>query len=276
MSTSMDASFPFLNLTRELRDSVYQSLLLSSRVPPESPEHSGPRKYPSNEDQDLFEYHNHYPADGLKSTDASLLLTCRQISKEVKEAVIRLSNSNCSLYKLDLMLLDERELYINWLAYPHSTPRISRLDVDFRLLGDVKGKKTTLKGGFDGPPVLIWGLFTLIERFLLRGPDFLAPRQQGRDSWIEELSVNVLTPPSPPLGGYADGKNYKRDRKGHISPTDMVQFLISYMEILLRRSKHTAPYARLVFERIKRMTFSLDGVERKRWDLATLEPESTG
>lgn len=272
----MDASFPFLNLTRELRDSVYQSLLLSSRVPPESPEHSGPRKYPSNEDQDLFEYHNHYPADGLKSTDASLLLTCRQISKEVKEAVIRLSNSNCSLYKLDLMLLDERELYINWLAYPHSTPRISRLDVDFRLLGDVKGKKTTLKGGFDGPPVLIWGLFTLIERFLLRGPDFLAPRQQGRDSWIEELSVNVLTPPSPPLGGYADGKNYKRDRKGHISPTDMVQFLISYMEILLRRSKHTAPYARLVFERIKRMTFSLDGVERKRWDLATLEPESTG
>ncbi|KAL8646968.1 MAG: hypothetical protein Q9210_005831 [Variospora velana] len=204
MSASVDESFPFLKLTRELRDSVYESLLLSSRVPPESPEHSGARKYPSDEDQDCFEYCNHYPADGLKSTDASLLLTCRQICEEVKEAMVRLSKSNYSLYKLDLMLLDERELYVTWLAYPHSTTKIPRLDVDFRLFGDVEGKETTLKIGDGGPPILTWGLFTLIERFLQRGPDFLAPRKQGRDLWIEELSVNVLTPPSPPPGGYAN------------------------------------------------------------------------
>ncbi|KAL8739504.1 MAG: hypothetical protein Q9184_008594 [Pyrenodesmia sp. 2 TL-2023] len=240
MSQSVERPFPFLELTRELRDSVYETLLLSSQSPPPSPEDGGARKYPSKEDKEFFERHNHYPADDLKSTSGPLLGTCRQISEEVEEAMVRLIKSNRPLYRLDLMLLDERELYITWLAFPRSTTEIPRLD-----------------------------------RFLQRGPDFLAAHQLGRDMRIGELRVNVLTPPAPPPGGYANKHYRDRTRKGHISPEDMVDFLITYMSILLGRGRHTASYASLVFERIKRMTFTLDGVERMSWELATLEPEYT-
>ncbi|KAL8925450.1 MAG: hypothetical protein Q9208_003542 [Pyrenodesmia sp. 3 TL-2023] len=277
MSQSAEGSFPFLQLSRELRDNVYETLLLSSRPPPSSPEHGSAHKYPSKkEEYCYFEDHNHYPTDDLESTSGPLLLTCRQISGEVEEAAVRLTKSNRSLYRLDLMLLDERELYVTWLAFPFTTNEIPILDVDFRLLGDVEGKKSTLRGGNGGPPRLIWGLFTLIERFLQRGPDFLAPRNRGRDMRIGELRINVLTPPSPPPGGYAGGSLWRRRRKGHISPEDMVQFLISYMDALLRRGRYTASYSHLVFERIKRMIFSLDGVEKKHWELASLEPKYTG
>lgn len=276
MSQSAEGSFPFLELSRELRDSVYEALLLSSRPPPSSPEHGGARKYPSKEDEDHFEYHNHYPADDLKSTSGPLLLTCRQINEEVEEVMVRLTKSNRPLYRLDLMLLDERELYITWLAFPHPTNEISTLYADFRLSGNVEGKESILRLGNGGPPILIWGLFTLIERFLQRGPDFLAPRNQGRHMRIGELRVNVLTPPSPPPSGYANRHYYDRSRKGHASPENMVGFLIRYMSYMLRRCRYTVSESRLVFERIKRITFSLDGVERQSWELTTLEPEYTG
>lgn len=116
----------------------------------------------------------------------------------------------------------------------------------------------------------------LMQKFLQRGPDFLAPRTQRHDMWIGELTVNVVTPTSPPPGGYANKFYHNRLRKGHVSPADMLHFLTWYMDFLLRRTRHTAPYARLVFERIKRMSFSLDGVEKKSWELATLKPEYTG
>ncbi|KAL8898486.1 MAG: hypothetical protein Q9207_006669 [Kuettlingeria erythrocarpa] len=275
MPQIVDGSFRFLDLIRELRDNVYEKVLLSSRPPPSSPECEGGWKTPGNTVRSSFEDHNHYSANDGQSIGAPLLLICQQISKEVREALARLTKLNCSPFRLDLMLLDERELYITWLAFPLSTNHIPRLDVDFRLFGDVEGKETTMDYANGRNPVLAWGLLTLMQRFLQRGPDFLAPRFQGLDVWIGELSVNVFTPPSPPPGGYASRFLRHRHRKGHMSPADMLNWLTWYMDYLLRRTRHTPPYARLIYERIKRMSFSLDGVEQKSWELATLQPEYT-
>lgn len=71
--------------------------------------------------------------------------------------------------------------------------------------------------------------------------------------------------------GYAHRDCLQRDGKGHISPEDMVDFLILGMRMLIPRCKG------IFFERIERMAISLDGVEKKKsWELATLEPEYTG
>lgn len=131
MSQRAEGSSPFLDLSRELRDNVYEVVLLSSRPPPSSPECEGAWKNSGSMVRSSFEYHNHYSADGYQSTSAPLLRTCRQINEEVAEAVVRLTKLNHLLYRLDLMLLDERKLSIIWLAFPHSTTNIPRLDVDF-------------------------------------------------------------------------------------------------------------------------------------------------
>ncbi|KAI4169763.1 MAG: hypothetical protein LQ346_008936 [Caloplaca aetnensis] len=277
MEAESKGSFAFTNLSRELRDHIYEILLQSSRTPPVSPDHGGARKYPSEEDEEYFETCNCYPAEDLQSTAAPLQLTCRQVHDEVQEAVLRLKISRNLPYKLDLMMLDEAKLYPTWLAFPAFVDDIPRLDVDFRLFGDVEGKQSAMRGGCGGPPLLIWSLFRLTERFLRRGPDFLASCEPNRYLSIDELAVNVITPSPPPPNGYADRTTFLRwgDRKGLVHPEDMVSFLVVHMDILLRRSRYTAPYARLVFQRVKRMTFSLDGMVRKSWDLTALVPEYT-
>ncbi|KAL8928228.1 MAG: hypothetical protein Q9208_001938 [Pyrenodesmia sp. 3 TL-2023] len=266
-----------MDLTRELRDLVYGLLLQSSRTPPISPEHGGARKYPNEDDEHFFEICNRYPAEDMESTGTSLQLTCRQVRDEVQEAVLRLQKSKSLPYTLDLMMLDETTLYPTWLAFPALVDEIPRLEVDFRLFGDVEGKQSAMRGGCGGPPMLIWSLFKLMERFLLRGPDFLAPHEPTRYQRMEELAVNVVTPSPPPPNGYSDRSTplYSDKRKGLVHPERMMSFLIHEMDLLLRRSRYTASYARLVFERVKRMTFSLDGVGRKSWDLSTLVPEYT-
>lgn len=278
MEQQTKGPFPFMDLTRELRDHVYGFLLQSSRTPPISPEHGGARKYPNEDDEEILETCNRYPAEDLESTGTSLQLTCRQVHDEVQEAISRLKRSKSLPYRLDLMMLDETMLYPTWLAFPALVDEIPRLEVGFRLFGDVEGKQSAMKGGCGGPPLLIWSLFKLMERFLLRGPDFLAPREPTRYQRMEELVVNVVTPSLPPPNGYADDSTpfygfHRGIRKGLIHPRDMMCFLIDHMDFLLRRSKYTAPYARLAFERVKRMTFSLDGAVKKSWDLSTLVPE---
>ncbi len=277
MEAESNESFVFTKLSRELRDNIYENLLQSSRTPPVSPDHGGARKYPNEEDEEYFETCNSYPAEDLESTATPLQLTCRQVHDEVQEAILRLKSSRHLTYKLDLMMLDEAKLYPTWLAFPAFVDEIPRLDVDFRLFGDVEGKQSAMRGGCGGPPLLIWSLFRLTERFLRRGPDFLASCEPNRYLCVDELAVNVITPSPPPPNGYADRTRSFRGegRKGLVHPEDMVSFLVDHMDDLLRRTRYTAPYARLVFQRVKRMTFSLDGMVRKSWDLTALLPEYT-
>lgn len=265
-----------MRLTRELRDNVYEALLSASRSPPVSPEHGGARKYPSKDEEEILEYCNRYPSEGLESTSTSLQLTCRQVHEEVQEAILRLKKSKSLSYKMDLMMLDEAELYPTWLAFPAMIEEIPSLKVDFRIFGDIEGKESALRSDEAGPPLLIWSLSILTTRFLLRGPDFLAPYKWNRNQRIEELAINVLTPSPPPPNGYADQSLgfHDRNRKGLVHPEQVLSFLISYMAYFIRRIKHTASYARIIFERVKRISFSIDGIVRQSWELATLEPEN--
>ncbi|KAI4141395.1 MAG: hypothetical protein L6R39_005355 [Caloplaca ligustica] len=268
-------SFPFLSLTRELRDQIYDSLLLDTRTPPQSPEQADAYKYLGAEDERCFEYCNRYPAEKLQNTTTPFQLACRQVRGEIREAISRLAKSKSLPYKLDLMILDEKILYPTWLAFPAMITAIPRLEVDVRCFGDVGGKRSALRSRDAGPGPMIWSLLGLMRRFLLRGPLFLPPEHKPRYQWIEELAVNVRSPSTPPPNGYAAryGGFSNLRRKGLVEPEHLISCLIFMMDYLLRRNRHTASYAALTFERIQRMTFTLDGEVRRTWDLGTLEPE---
>lgn len=102
------SQFSFLALSRELRDIVYDALLVSSPAPPSSPDEVSPRM--SAHDAHITsskEERNHYPAAGPESTTASLQLTCRQIHEELAEAILRLERCGKLHHKLDIMVVDD-------------------------------------------------------------------------------------------------------------------------------------------------------------------------
>lgn len=185
--------FPFLHLTREL---------LSTREPPLSPKHGGLRLYPDKVDQQPVSCSNQYPAHIPISPISSLQLTCRQMNEEAQDAVLRSKRKGSLPFELDIMMLDEMELYPTWLSIPAVTECIPKLNVEFRLFGNVEGKKSACLGGDGAPPIMVWSLFTLMERFLLRGPDLLSPIKQTRKITDEELSIDLQTPLKPPKNGF--------------------------------------------------------------------------
>ncbi|KAL8770767.1 MAG: hypothetical protein Q9209_003634 [Squamulea sp. 1 TL-2023] len=273
MEQTQSKPFPLLMLTRELRDNIYDTLLLSSRAAPSSPKNSGLRKRPGEDDQECFESCNLYQADNLESSTSSLQLTSRQVYNEVTEAIARLQRLTKLPYKLDCMLVDEVELLPTWLSFPAFVSEIPKLEVDFRLFGDVEGKQSAWTGGCGGPPVMVWCLFYLMKRFLLRGPDFLSMVKQTKRIMVNELSINVLTPALILPNGFIVekyGPFIRGRRKGLMSPETLLSLMADMMGYLLGRSRYTASYATLVFERVQRITFHLDGKERRKWDLRTM------
>ena len=269
-------SFVFLHLTRELRDYVYEFILLSSLKPPLSPEHAGGREHPEVKGRSCEEC-NQYPTESLVNPTLSLQLTCRQIKEEVYNAIHRLKSQGSLHYRLDCMMLNENKLYPTWLSYPAMIDEIPKLSVTFRLFRDGEERQSAWRSRCVGPPEMVWSLYFLMKRFLMRGPDFLSSIKRDRKIMVQELAVDVETPSSPPPNGYDDGRGniHDRLRKYHLHPRRIVEIMTRYMDDLLRRTGFTAPYATSVFERVERMTFTLDGVEQHSWVLSTMEPEWT-
>ena len=123
-----------MSLSRELRDNIYDVLLLSHREAPLIPENSGLRKRPGEYDQEIFEYCNFYPAEPLDSPTSSLQLSCRQIHNEVQDAISRLQALAKLTYKLDCMLVNEVELHPTWLSFPAFQSEIPKLEVELQAL----------------------------------------------------------------------------------------------------------------------------------------------
>lgn len=127
-------------LIRELRDDVYDILLQSHRPAPSSPESSGSRRYPSIDDESNWEKCNLYPDEDSKSATASLPLSCRQVHEEVRNAISRLQRLAELHYKLDCMLVNETKIHPTWLSFPAFHGEIPKLEVEFRLFGNVDGR----------------------------------------------------------------------------------------------------------------------------------------
>lgn len=267
----------FLDLSRELRDIIYTAVLGSELSPPSSPAESGDRKRTSGRgglDEEAFEYCNMYSLQPVPVSSSALLRTNRQIHTELAEIISRVKKSKTLRYKLDCLMLDERLIYPTWLSVPALSSSVASVEVDFRLFGDCNGKRSGWAGGDGAPSVIIWSLFALLKRFLLRGPDFLSPPKPGRKIKIGVLVLNVITPSPLSAKGFiprevpSHQRLHRGRRKGMIDPEVVPGEMESHMGYLLDGSKDMAPYAGIVYNRVRIIRFCLDGDERKVWDLA--------
>ncbi|KAL8660179.1 MAG: hypothetical protein Q9202_006775 [Teloschistes flavicans] len=270
-------SFPFLLLSRELRDKIYDDLLTSSRVLPSWPEDRGHWRSPSEDDARVFE-DCRYAVEGLQNDTAALQRSCHQVHEEVRTAIARLDRLGQLPFRLDLMMVDETTLYPTWLSFPARLSQIPKLNVDVRILGDVAGKRSGWTPGCGGPPIMVWCLYYLLKRFLLRGPDFLSSVKSVTIPYVQELVINVVTPsPVPPEGFLTEDNDdwtfRAQRRKGLMHPEVLLSLMMHHMQHLLCRSRYTAKYASIVFARIERITFSRDGDQKQSWDLPTLQPD---
>lgn len=82
MEQTRFAPFPFLLLSRELRDNICEHLLTSPRALLSWPEDRNHWRPPSRDEAERFELSNQYPVQDLKSDTTALQLTCHQIYGE--------------------------------------------------------------------------------------------------------------------------------------------------------------------------------------------------
>lgn len=150
-------SSTFLGLPRELRDIIYSSLLEERRLPPDDPEHSGPRE-PDWKTPCTIYFEAHSPKPAL----LQLKLVCQQVYSEVTETLMKPAVSVSGPAHLDVMI---RDYYIwpTWLFLPLTTSLHPTVRISLRLC-DAKGWGSEFSTG------AYRGLWPLINLLVFRGP----------------------------------------------------------------------------------------------------------
>ncbi|PVH89960.1 hypothetical protein DL98DRAFT_508184 [Cadophora sp. DSE1049] len=290
---------PFLRLSREIRDLIYVAVLEAADEEPASSGACGPRldlgyqghrgsdwrdpcqyKQPPLDYGTLSEW-NRYSEAPVQINSRSLLYLNHQIHSETKDAIARMMASNGLKYLLDCIIENEWVLYPTWLSVPVVSSRVDIVETQIRACGDwLEDKKSGWRSGCGGYHHIIWSLLELLQRFLVRGPDFLSQPKQGGIK-IGTLVLNILTPDEPEGGfipveewisGSMDGRKH-----GLIHPQTMANMLNMHMDMLLRygcsgvKERERIAYRVMKLgEYIDKIELRVDGSQRKSWTLKEL------
>ena len=269
------------DLPREVRFQILQLVLCSSRALPTDPTTtiSQNRIELRDGNHNSWEYgprHNKYEQGACTTNSLPLLLTNRQLRAETQSVLQHLAIKRS--YSLDVMLVNERELWPTWLLVPALWTRLDHVVATFRICGG-KGRSGFV-GGDGGPPEIIWCFYSLMERFLTFGPvGERKPGSQDRNITIRSLTLDVVTPPDVEVMMADSTENYRNWFHGRIGSCDadglsfgvrpgwLAEFLRDEIQDLLRMSYHTARYGMIMYERIGTIRLCLDGVLKKEFDL---------
>lgn len=185
-SMSLPSPPSFLTLPRELRDEIYISLLLQSKLPPPaSPSEAGPLRklaqFP------FFIHQRMYYTDTLPPIPSlSLLSCCRQTRREVQATLGRkdlAERRRATVYELDCMVQDSNA-WPTWTRLPGSLARVHMLEVNLRFFPSRAGRRPA--DGFRFRPVLY-----LLQRLLLYGARFCSAEARCPEIRIEVLVLSV-------------------------------------------------------------------------------------
>ncbi|KAH7419016.1 hypothetical protein BKA64DRAFT_2082 [Cadophora sp. MPI-SDFR-AT-0126] len=289
---------PFLRLSREIRDLIYLAVLEAADEAPPSPSACGPRldlgyyeagrigrDWPPDPcqyrkpplDYGTWSEWNRYSESPVRINSRSLLYLNHQVHAEMTEAISRLRASDGLYYLLDCIIENEYVLWPTWLHVPAVSSKVDIVETQIRACGDWSERwRSGWRAGCGGYAHVIWSLLELLQRFLVRGPDFLSqPKESGPK--IGVLVLNIITPEEPENGflpveshiGSGDGRKH-----GLIHPESMALMLTDHTDTLLqyacggvselKRKKYSV--MKLV-DYIDRIEIRVDGNERKSWEL---------
>jgi hypothetical protein len=240
------------------------------------------------------EYGCAYSLEQPPTTCANFLSCNRQIYEEMKEAIRLASKKEMLSVKLDCIAEDESFHYFTWLGIPlvrttirmnegrsrimpgwadrimeryltcphrvlssgcfscHSSSTLIRqLWVDVRLVGDRSGKWFR---NSNPPDRTSWAVCAALKRILEKGPDFGNMKETGNATTVDELVLNVVTPPGHPKNQYLDEELPTDEFKdGLVHPRTVAKELVDVWYKIWSGDNFKASFYQILIERIKRV-----------------------
>ena len=289
-----------LTLPREIRDGILELVVCNERAPPQNPTAaSSDRTLLDVLERRSWSYASQYikyegqGSNGAYTTNSlSLLLANHQLSSETQDVLERLSTTYS--YGLDVMLVDEKELWPTWVSVPALSTQVDSVVATFRIFGTWGGEGRFAFGIGCGPPEIVWCFYSLMERFLTCGP--VGERKlpsPDRKITVKFLILNILTPlglepvATDDLQTYGQWYRSRIDRYRvsddveddaagaaraagtniPMQPAWLANFLHGYICDLLDMGYHTASAGAIMYERIGTIRICVDGELRHEYGL---------
>lgn len=103
--------------------------------------------------------------EAYRSTASKIRLINRQFKQEVES----LTRTMSVTYKLDLAIMQGRQLWPTWTSIPVYRSTIDVIKAKIHVAGSGKPCTRVLRGGDAGPPFLFWMLYCMLEHYFLIG-----------------------------------------------------------------------------------------------------------
>jgi len=246
------------------------------------------------------EYGCAYSLEEKPSTCANLLCCNRQIYAEMRQMIRLARRKAMMPVKLDCIAEDESFHYFTWLAIPlvrtreeieigksrilpawadrileryfscthrmlssgclackRSTTLIEQLWVDVRIFGDRAGKWFR---NSNPPDRISWAVCAALKHVLERGPNFSRLKDLRSVVMVEELVLNVVTPPNVPKEKYlAEDVPIDELRDGLVHPKTVAKELLDVWNTIWRADEFKGKLYRVLIERIGKVRICIDG-----------------
>jgi hypothetical protein len=257
----------FSNLPQELRDKILTLAIEAPLSPPHTPA-------PNEDHQSSIDKYTLLHG-GIKAMPT--LLVNSQLHRETMAAINRLRTKHC--YDLDVMIVNEEELWPTWLSVPSVTNEVEKVRATFRYFGTANQGVASFKEGCGGPPMITWAFYDLLTRFILGIPgDWYTPSADKilkHDVSIKLLELDVRSPDMPanmiaPHVNYGSLQRLRKDNGVEylMNPAFLATYIETHLWSLLEC--HTAEYGRMLYERIGTIKVYLDGELLKEWNIGNL------
>jgi hypothetical protein len=265
-----------LALPREIRDEIIALVLASTRDGYSSIEEAEPtRATKENPDNVPFlslgfgRGRTHFEQPFYTTNSLPLLLVNHQISSEAASAIARLSTHPIS-YELDVMFVNEVEIWPTWLRVPVLAKQLEDVNVTIRTLGTpyFNPRYDQWRRGNGGPSQLVWCFYYLLEHVIRRG---CLPYTSS--SLVYQVSIISLNLNFVGLTGEPCEDN---DRYSSISgervlrPAFVADFLKDHIQQLLQMNYDTAEYGGILYERIGKIRISVNGEQQDVFDMGEI------
>lgn len=294
-----------LDLSRELRDLIWESCLTTPERPPPPPSGS-PCNNPEWDDRYFFcineeEQFIGWPKRTLQISSIPLLLTNRQINTEIHETIARLYSQRRMDCNLQVTIYREKYLLLDWLCLPVNALHYDNWNIDFRQIDPplwgiddrTREPDQSILEVFhpDRYPRVIWSYFYIHQRFLERGPGFRSypefhiTQAPPRTRSLRRLVLNCEIPEISPNDEFRDVEHRNRPiRKpttlrewqkfyagGLLDPRQFTRQLRFLVQEWLFSNKLQAQ-ARPAFESHPKIEMRANGrlIPGAEWDLRTL------
>ncbi|MCJ1418258.1 hypothetical protein MMC32_004605 [Xylographa parallela] len=273
-----------LDIPPELRLQIIDLVLCHRRTPPQDPDTASLKRVPLHDVQYVSQIygpeHTLYDLDGYTTNSLSLLLTSRHLWAETQSALQALSAEPS--YSLDVMFVNERELWPTWVSVPALWTRLDSVVATFRICYDETWKKVS---GLDGAPdIVVWCFCSLLERFLTYGP--VGQRRLGcqdRNITVQSITLDFVSAPGVEATMHQGGP-FSSDWYGSRSRASwfdwtlpiilqagwFVELLHRYISTALSMSDQTARWGMILYERIGTLRLGADGEVTKEYDLGKM------